>query len=61
LENNDLYEIISSKKNTYRILLNKEITGSKALNYINTNYEVLSFKKESPTIEEIFIKAVKNA
>jgi len=61
LENNNLYEIISSKKNTYRILLNKEITGSKALNYINTNYEVLSFKKESPTIEEIFIKAVKNA
>ena len=61
LENNDLYEIISSNKNTYRILLNKEITGSKVLNYINTNYEVLSFKKESPTIEEIFIKAVKNA
>lgn len=61
LENNDLYEIISSNKNTYRILLNKEITGSKALNYINTKYEVLSFKKESPTIEEIFIKAVENA
>ena len=61
LENNDIYNIISSKGNTFRILLNKGKNGKEALNYINTNYEVLSFRKESPTMEEIFIKAVNNA
>ena len=61
LKSNDLYEIINRKENTYRILLKEEVIGKQALDYMNTNYEVLSFKKESPTMEEIFIKAVKNA
>ncbi len=61
LESNDLYKIINRKENTYRILLKEKIIGKQALDYINTNYEVLSFKKETPTMEEIFIKAVKNA
>ena len=61
LENNDLYDIISNEENAFRILLKEGISGKNALHYINTNYEVVSFKKESPTMEEIFIKAVKNA
>jgi len=61
LENNDLYDVISSKENTFDILLKEGVSGKDALHYINTNYEVVSFKKESPTMEEIFIKAVKNA
>ena len=61
LENTDLYEVISSEKNTFNIVLKENVSGKDALNYINSNYEVISFKKESPSIEEIFIKAVENA
>ena len=61
LENTDLYDVISSKENTFDILLKEGVSGKDALHYINTNYEVVSFKKESPTMEEIFIKAVNNA
>ncbi|MDA0890565.1 MAG: DUF4162 domain-containing protein, partial [Bacteroidetes bacterium] len=61
LQNTDLYELISSKKDTFRILLKEAVSGKEALHYINTNYDVMSFKKESPTMEEIFIKAVNNA
>ena len=61
LENNDLYDIISNKEGLCHILLKKGVRGKDALDYINTNYEVISFKKETPTMEEIFIKAVKNA
>jgi ABC-2 type transport system ATP-binding protein len=61
LENNNLYNIIKSKKNTFEILLNDEVSGKKALEHINSNYELLSFKKEIPSMEEIFIKALNNA
>ena len=61
LQNTDLYDLISSKKDTFRILLKEGVSGKEALHYINTNYDVMSFKKESPTMEEIFIKAVNNA
>ncbi len=61
LENNDLYDIISNKEGLSHILLKEGVRGKDALDYINTNYEVISFKKETPTMEEIFIKAVKNA
>ena len=30
------------------------------LRHINTKYDIISFKKESPTMEEVFIKAVKD-
>jgi ABC-2 type transport system ATP-binding protein len=61
LEDNDLYEVSSSKENRFHILLKDGVSGKDALHYINTNYQVLSFKKESPTMEEIFITAVNNA
>ena len=61
LEDNKLYKIINIEKNKSHILLKQGITGKKALEYINQHYDVLSFKKESPTMENIFIKAVKNA
>lgn len=61
LEDNKLYKIIKIEKNKSHILLKQGITGKKALEYINQYYDVLSFKKESPTMENIFIKAVKNA
>ncbi|MEC9209708.1 MAG: ATP-binding cassette domain-containing protein [Bacteroidota bacterium] len=61
LENTDLYDVINNKEDTFHILLREGISGKEALHYINANYEVLSFRKESPTMEEIFIKAVNNA
>ena len=60
LKNNDLYEIISSKENKFRILLKSGLSGKEVLHYINTNYEIVSFKKEGPTMEDVFIKAVNN-
>jgi len=58
---NELYDVISSKKGMFRILLKDGVSGKIALNYINNNYNLISFKRESPTMEEIFIKAVNNA
>ena len=60
LESNNLYDVITTQKKTNYILLKDGIRGKKALDYINNNYEVLSFKVEHPTIEEIFIKSVKD-
>ena len=61
LENNDLYNITSSKEDTFHILLKEGVNWKNVLNYINTNYEIVSFKKDTPTMEEIFINAVKDA
>ena len=61
LENNNLFEIINQEQEEFRVLLNNGVTGREFLNYINSNYELISFKKEIPTMEEIFIKSVNNA
>lgn len=61
LRENKLYNIISKKEGTFRISLKQSVSRKDALDYINTNYKIISFKKEIPTMEEIFIKAVKNA
>ncbi len=45
----------------FQIQLTKGTSGKDALAFINNNYEVVSYKKETPSMEEIFIKAVKNA
>jgi ABC-2 type transport system ATP-binding protein len=60
LDDTDLYNVISFKKYTFNILLKNGVNCKEALQYINTNYEVLSFKKESPSMEDIFIKSIKN-
>ena len=61
LEENNLYQVLSAKDDTFNIVLKEGISGRKALDYINSEYDITSFKKVSPTIEEIFIKTVKNA
>ena len=61
LESNNLYKLIKNEEHKYRILLNEGVSGKKALHYINNHYDVISFKKEAPTMEEIFIKAVESA
>tara|TARA_Y100000739_G_C20579120_1_gene451915 strand:- start:286 stop:1182 length:897 start_codon:yes stop_codon:yes gene_type:complete len=61
LEDNEFYQLITNKEYKSRILLKEGVSGKNALDYINKNYDVISFKKETPTMEEIFIKAIENA
>jgi ABC-2 type transport system ATP-binding protein len=61
LKNNDLFKITNIKEDKFIISLKNNVRGQEALDYININHEIVSFRKESPTIEEIFIKAVNNA
>ena len=58
---NDYFSIISAKDTTFRILLKEGKTHKEALQSIINEVEIISFKKETPTMEEIFIKAVNNA
>jgi len=60
LKDSDLYKLISSKGKVFNILLNEGVSGKEALKHISTKYDILSFKKEIPTMEEVFIKAVKD-
>ena len=58
---NNYFSIIKSEENTFHIQLEHGIKQKDALNNILTNTEIISFNKETPTMEEIFIKAVNNA
>lgn len=61
LEDNNLYKVISTKNDTFHIVLQEGVSGKNALRFINSEYDIVSFKKVRPSIEEIFIKTVKNA
>ena len=61
LESNEFYEVLSNQENTFHINLKEEYSIQEALGFIINNYEIISFKKEIPSMEDIFIKAVKNA
>ena len=60
LVENKLFTIISNEKNKYSIQLKENITSISALKNIMENHEIISYKKDTPTMEEIFIKAVNN-
>ena len=60
LVENKLFTIISNEKNKYSIQLKEIITSISALKNIMENHEIISYKKDTPTMEEIFIKAVNN-
>ena len=61
LSENDYFSIISKKDTNFRILLKEGKTQQEALQSIVAAMEIISFKKEIPSMEEIFIKAVNNA
>jgi len=61
LSENDYFSIISRKDTTFSILLKEGKTQQEALQSIVKEVEIISFKKEIPSMEEIFIKAVNNA
>ena len=61
LTENDYYSISSIKDNLFSILLKEGKTQKEALRSILNEVEIISFKKEVPSMEDIFIKAVNNA
>ena len=61
LSENDCFSIFNQKENNYSLLLKEGKTQQEALQSIIQQTEVISFKKEIPSMEEIFIKAIKNA
>ena len=60
LSDNEFYKVINKKEDVFQIQLTEGASGKDALAFINDNYEVISYKKETPSIEDIFIKAVNN-
>ena len=61
LSENDYFSIISQKENNYSLLLKEGKTQQEALQSIIQQTEIISFRKEIPSMEEIFIKAINNA
>jgi ABC-2 type transport system ATP-binding protein len=61
LNENDYFSIISQKENNYSLLLKEGKVQQEALQSIIQQTEIISFRKEIPSMEEIFIKAINNA
>ena len=61
LNENDYFSIISQEDNNYSLLLKEGKTQQEALQSIIQQTEIISFRKEIPSMEEIFIKAINNA
>jgi ABC-2 type transport system ATP-binding protein len=61
LSENDYFSIISQKETNYSLLLKEGKTQQEALQSIIKQTEIISFRKEIPSMEEIFIKAINNA
>lgn len=61
LQENDVFTIVSLKDNNYHIKPKAGKSAKEILESILEDTEIISFKKETPTMEDIFIKAVNNA
>ena len=60
LKQNNLFESVDYNKH-HQIKLKENVNLKEVLHFINKNHEVISFKKNIPSIEEIFIKVVEDA
>ena len=58
---NDFFNIVSMEDNNYQIKPKDGKSIKEILESILKDTEIISFKKETPSMEEIFIKAVNNA
>ena len=61
LQENDVFTIVSCEDNNYHIKPKEGKSAKEILESILKDTEIISFKKETPTMEDIFIKAVNNA
>jgi len=60
LKQNNLFESVDYNK-YHQIKLKENVDLKEVLHFINKNHEVISFKKNIPSMEEIFIKVVEDA
>jgi ABC-2 type transport system ATP-binding protein len=60
LDFSEKFNIISRTNNLFKIDIPINSNVREALSLINSKHEILSFKKDEASIEEIFIKSVKN-
>ncbi len=61
IQENDFFNIVSMEDNNYQIKPKDGKSIKEILESILKDTEIISFKKETPSMEEIFIKAVNNA
>ena len=54
------FQIISNTDNNYQIQISENATSNQLLNALIEKGEILSFQEKIPTMEDIFIKAVKD-
>lgn len=58
LTTSDSFNIVSNIENKFNIKINDSSEIRDILNFINKNHNIISFKKNLATIEDIFIKSV---
>ena len=58
LINSEKFDIISSDQNKFKIKINSKDENREFLSLINKNHNIISFKKNLASIEDIFIKSV---
>jgi len=58
LTTSDSFNIVSNLKNKFNVKINDSSEIRDILNFINKNHNIISFKKNLATIEDIFIKSV---
>ena len=60
LTGDNQFSIISENNNIYKIKLNTGCSSSYLLESITKEHEIISFKKDFPSVEDIFIKSINN-
>ena len=58
LINSEKFDVISSDQNKFKIKINSKDENREFLSLINKNHNIISFKKNLASIEDIFIKSV---
>jgi len=61
ITNNDFFEVIKKTNNGNQIKLKKNVSEKQTLDFLNKNYSISSYVKETPSIEDIFIRTINNA
>ena len=60
LDFSEKFNVVSNTKNLFKIDIPADSNVREVLNLINSKHDILSFKKDEASIEEIFIKSVKS-
>ena len=61
ISNNNFFEVIKKTKNGNQIKLKENVSEKQTLDFLNKNYSINSYVKETLSIEDIFIRTINNA